>query len=172
MASCDLKTTNREYMIAKGAIVQGSLKIPNERLFDLHNAEIRDSANQRYNLNNEELPFTKTERRITRDDYLKRGSDFFIEWGFNDKFFDNIRPIVEVYKSFDEDIYDEVPSITTSYGQMQISFEESIDDNIIVKESPIRTTFPYEAEDYLADVKAETKANLTRLQFKEEACNI
>jgi hypothetical protein len=77
-----------------------------------------------------------------------------------------------VYKSFDEDIYDETPTTIPTYSQMQISFEESIDDNIIVKESPIRTTFPYEAEDYLADVKAETKANLTRLQFKEEACNI
>jgi hypothetical protein len=171
MASCDLKTTNREYMIAKGAIVQGSLKIPNERLFDLQNAEIRDSANQRYNLTNEELPFTKTERRITRSDYLNRGSDFFIEWGFNDKFFDKITPIVEMYESFDEDIYEEVSTIPT-YTQTQLSFEESIDDNNIIKESPIRVSFPYEAEDYLADVKAETKANLTRLQFKEEACNI
>ena len=167
MASCDLKTTNKGYMISKGAIVQGSLKIPNERLFDIHNAEIRDSANQRFSLSNEELPFTKTERRITRNDYLRRGSDFFIEWGFNEKFFEKLTPIVEMYNSFEEDIYDETPTTISTYSQMQISFEESIDDNNIVSESPIRSTFPYEAEDYMADVKAETKANLTRLQFKE-----
>jgi hypothetical protein len=172
MASCDLKTTNKEYMISKGAIVQGSLKIPNERLFDIHNAEIRDSANQRFSLSNEELPFTKTERRITRNDYLRRGSDFFIEWGFNEKFFEKLTPIVEMYNSFEEDIYDETPTTISTYSQMQISFEESIDDNNIVSENPIRSTFPYEAEDYMADVKAETKANLTRLQFKEESCNI
>lgn len=172
MASCDLKTTNKEYMISKGAIVQGSLKIPNERLFDIHNAEIRDSANQRFSLSNEELPFTKTNRWITRNDYLNRGSNFFIEWGFNEKFFEKLTPIVEMYNSFGEDMYDETPTTTPTYSQMQISFEESIDDNIIVKESPIRSTFPYEVEDYLADVRSETKANLTRLQFKEESCNI
>jgi len=171
MASCDLKTTNKEYMISKGAIVQGSLKIPNERLFDLHNAEIRDSANQRYSILTTELPFTKTERNIPRNEYLRRGSDYFVEWGFNDKFFERLTPIVEMYESFDEDVYDLTP-IIPSYSQLQISFEESIDDNNITEESRVRTSYPYEAEDYLADVKPETKANLSRLQFKEEACNI
>lgn len=171
MASCDLKTTNKEYMISKGAIVQGSLKIPNERLFDLHNAEIRDSANQRYSILTTELPFTKTERNIPRNEYLRRGSDYFVEWGFNDKFFEKLTPIVEMYKSFDEDVYENI-SVSPSYSQLQIPFEESIDDNIITKENPIRFTYPYEAEDYLADVSGETKSNLTRLQFKEEACNI
>lgn len=168
MASCDLKTTNREYMISTGALEQGSRRIKNENLFDVKNAEIRDSANQRYNLNTEELPFSKTERVITRDEYLKRGSDYFVEWNFNDKFFDEVTPTVEFYKSMEEEEID--TEIVPVYDQLQIPFEESIDEDVIVKEAPIRSTFPFEAEDYLADVKPETKANLNKLEFKEEQC--
>jgi hypothetical protein len=168
MASCDLKTTNREYMISTGALEQGSRRIKNENLFDVKNAEIRDSANQRYNLNTEELPFSKTERVITRDEYLKRGSDYFVEWNFNDKFFDEVTPTVEFYKSMEEEEI-EIQTLPV-YDQLQIPFEESIDEDVIVKEAPIRSTFPFEAEDYLADVKPETKANLNKLEFKEEQC--
>lgn len=170
MASCDLKTTNREYMISMGALEQGSRKIKNERLFDVTNAEIRDSANQRYNLNTQELPFSKTERVITRNEYLKRGSDYFVEWNFNDKFFEEVTPTVEFYKSMEEtEIEDE---ILPTYDQLQIPFEELIDEDVIVKESPTRSTFPFEAEDYLEDVKPETKANLNKLQFKEQQCGL
>ena len=169
MASCDLKTTNREYMISTGALEQGSRKIKNERLFDLKNAEIRDSANQRYNLNTQELPFSKTERTIPRNEYLRRGSDYFVEWNFNDKFFDEVTPVVEMYKSI-EDL--DTTEVERTYDQLQLPFEESIDDNVIIKRSPIRSSFPYEAEDYLADVKPETKANLNKLQFKEQQCGL
>lgn len=170
MASCDLKTTNREYMISTGALEQGSRKIKNERLFDLKNAEIRDSANQRYNLNTQELPFSKTERTIPRNEYLRRGSDYFVEWNFNDKFFEEVTPTVEFYKSIEEEELES--EVVPVYSQLQISFEESIDEDVIVKEAPIRSTFPYEAEDYLADVKPETKANLNKLQFKEQECGL
>lgn len=170
MASCDLKTTNREYMISTGALEQGSRKIKNEGLFDVKNAEIRDAANQRYNLNTQELPFSKTERTISRSEYLKRGSDYFVEWNFNDKFFDEVTPTVEFYKSMEEnEIEDE---ILPTYDQLQIPFEELIDEDVIVKDSPTRSTFPFEAEDYLADVKPETKANLNKLQFKEQQCGL
>lgn len=174
MASCDLKTTNREYMISTGALEQGSRKIKNEGLFDVKNAEIRDAANQRYNLNTQELPFSKTERTISRSEYLKRGSDYFVEWNFNDKFFDEVTPTVEFYKSMEEleEEIDSVNRVSPTYTQTQISFEESIDEDIILKESPIRSTFPFEAEDYLADVKQETKANLNKLQFKEQQCGL
>lgn len=169
MASCDLKTTNREYMIASGALEQGSRKIKNERLFDLKNAEIRDTANQRYRLSTQELPFTKREINVTRNENLRRPSDFFIEWGFNDKFFDEVTPVVEMYKSI-EGL--DTTVIERTYDQLQLPFEESIDEDIIVEESPIRASFPYEAEDYLADVKPETKANLNKLQFKEQQCSL
>lgn len=169
MASCDLKTTNREYMIATGALEEGSRRVKNERLFDLKNAEIRDTANQRYRLSTQELPFTKREISVTRNENLRRPSDFLIEWGFNDKFFDEVTPVVEMYKSF-EDL--EPTELERTYSQAQIPFEESIDDNVIIKRSPIRSSFPYEAEDYLADVKPETKANLNKLQFKEQQCGL
>lgn len=174
MASCDLKTTNREYMISKGALEQDSRRVKNERLFDVTNAEIRDAANQRYNLNTQELPFTKREIKVTRDEFLNRASDFLIEWGFNDKFFDEVTPTVEFYKSMEEleEEIDSINRVSPTYTQTQISFEESIDEDIIVKESPTRSTFPFEAEDYLADVKPETKANLNKLQFKEQQCRL
>lgn len=172
MASCDLKTTNREYMISKGALEQDSRRVKNERLFDVTNAEIRDAANQRYNLNTQELPFTKREIKVTRDEFLNRASDFLIEWGFNDKFFDEVTPTVEFYKSMEELKEGPVVEVSPTYTQTQISFEESIDEDIIVKESPTRSTFPFEAEDYLADVKPETKANLNKLQFKEQECGL
>lgn len=170
MASCDLKTTNREYMISTGALEQGSRKIKNERLFDVKNAEIRDSANQRYNLNTQELPFSKTERTISRSEYLKRGSDYFVEWNFNDKFFEEVTPRVEFYKSIEEtEIEDET---LPTYDQLRIPFEQLIDEDVIIKETPTRSSFPFEAEDYLEDVKPETKANLNKLQFKEQQCGL
>jgi hypothetical protein len=55
---------------------------------------------------------------------------------------------------------------------LQIPFEELIDEDVIVKDSPTRSTFPFEAEDYLEDVKPETKANLNKLQFKEQQCGL
>jgi hypothetical protein len=171
MASCDLKTTNKEYMVSTGAMETGSLKIKNERLFDLKNAEIRDSANQRYNLRTSELPFTKTVRDIPRNDYLRTSSNYFVEWGFNNKFFDEVTPVVELYKSFENDLASQVVPARI-YDQMQLSFEEILDDNIIVQGSPIRSTFPYEGGDYLEDVQPETKANLNKLQFKEQECGV
>lgn len=168
MATCDIQTTNREYMISKGALQSDSRKVANERLFDFHNEEIRDIANQRYNLSTTELPFTKRDITIPRD--KKQASDFFIEWSFNDKFYEQVRPRVEFVK--DIEALPKVEGVIPTYRQEQISFAEMTNEDLIVEPSPIRATFPYEAEDYLEDVLPETKSALNKLKFKEESCGL
>ena len=169
MATCNIKTTNKEYMVSKGALENGSAKVKNERLFDVHNAEIRDAANQRYNLKTEELPFSKAVRDIPRSG--RTASNFFIEWQFNDKFFDEVTPIVEMYKSM-EDISEEENMTQPSYTQTQLDFNDLVNDDIIINESPIRFTYPYEAEDYMADMSPEIKKELSKVEFIELNCNL
>jgi hypothetical protein len=168
MATCNIKTTNKAYMVSVGALENGSAKVKNERLFDVHNANIRDAANQRYNLKTEELPFSKAVRDIPRSG--RTASNYFIEWQFNDKFFDVVTPVVEMYKSM-EDISEE-SIIEPSYTQTQLDFNDLVDDDIIINESPIRSTYPYEAEDYMADMSPEIKKELSKVEFKELNCNL
>ena len=168
MATCDIQTTNREYMISKGALQSDSRKVANERLFDFHNAEIRDMANQRYNLSTTELPFTKRDITIPRD--KRQGSQYFTEWSFNDKFYEIVRPRVEFAKEIESQ--PKVEGIVPTYRQEQLSFEEMTNDDLIIEPAPIRSTFPYEAEDYMEDVHPETKSALNKLKFKEESCGL
>lgn len=169
MATCNIKTTNKAYMVSVGALEEGSAKVKNERLFDVHNANIRDAANQRYNLKTEELPFSKAVRDIPRN--ARSASNYFIEWQFNDKFFDEVTPVVEMYKSM-EDVSESETLIEPSYTQTQLDFNDLLDDDLIIKESPIRSTYPYEAEDYVADTSPEVKKELNKLEFKELNCNL
>ena len=169
MATCNIKTTNKAYMVSVGALENGSAKVKNERLFDVHNANIRDAANQRYNLKTEELPFSKAVRDIPRTG--RTASNYFIEWQFNDKFFDEVTPVVEMYESM-EDISESETLIEPSYTQTQLDFNDLLDDDLIIEESPIRSTYPYEAEDYVADMSPEIKKELSKLEFKELNCNL
>lgn len=169
MATCNIKTTNKAYMVSVGALEEGSAKVKNERLFDVHNANIRDAANQRYNLKTEELPFSKAVRDIPRSG--RSASNYFIEWQFNDKFFDEVTPVVEMYKSM-EDVSESETLIEPSYTQTQLDFNDLLDDDLIIEESPIRSTYPYEAEDYMADMSPEIKKELSKLEFKELNCNL
>ena len=169
MATCNVRTTNKEYMVSKGALENGSAKVKNERLFDVHNAEIRDAANQRYNLKIEELPFSKAVRDIPRSG--RTASNFFIEWQFNDKFFDEVTPVVEMYESM-ENVSEDENMTQPSYTQTQLQFDDLLDDDLIIEESPIRSTYPYEAEDYMADMSPEIKKELRKLEFKELNCNL
>ena len=169
MATCNIKTTNKAYMVSVGALEEGSAKVKNERLFDVHNANIRDAANQRYNLKTEELPFSKAVRDIPRSG--RSASNYFIEWQFNEKFFDEVTPVVEMYKSM-EDVSESETLIEPSYTQTQLDFNDLLDDDLIIEESPIRSTYPYEAEDYMADMSPEIKKELSKLEFKELNCNL
>ena len=169
MATCDLKTTNKAYMVSVGALEEGSAKVKNERLFDVHNSNIRDAANQRYNLKTEELPFSKAVRDIPRSG--RSASNYFIEWQFNNKFFDEVTPVVEMYESM-ENISEDENVTEPFYSQTQLDFNDALNDDIIVNESPIRFTYPYEAEDYMADMSPEIKKELRKLEFKELNCNL
>tara|TARA_R110000868_G_scaffold214938_2_gene465038 strand:- start:224 stop:2854 length:2631 start_codon:yes stop_codon:yes gene_type:complete len=128
MATCNIKTTNKAYMVSVGALEEGSAKVKNERLFDVHNANIRDAANQRYNLKTEELPFSKAVRDIPRN--ARSASNYFIEWQFNDKFFDEVTPVVEMYKSMEDVSQNESITPNTSVTSIQNAIKNNLPSEV------------------------------------------
>ena len=128
MATCNIKTTNKAYMVSVGALENGSAKVKNERLFDVHNANIRDAANQRYNLKTEELPFSKAVRDIPRSG--RSASNYFIEWQFNDKFFDEVTPVVEMYKSMEDVSQNKSTPPNTSVTSIQNAIKANLPSEV------------------------------------------